>query len=76
MIMTKTRPLQSSMNTMTFFFKFRDFYCSPIKILEQINIQPGSYVLDYGCGSGSYSIPAAHLVGNNKKNGHRFSRIL
>jgi ubiquinone/menaquinone biosynthesis C-methylase UbiE len=52
---------------MSFFFKFRDFYCPPIKILKQINIQPGSYILDYGCGSGSYSIPAAQLVGPTGK---------
>jgi ubiquinone/menaquinone biosynthesis C-methylase UbiE len=52
---------------MTFFFKFRDFYCPPIKILKQINIQPGSHILDYGCGSGSYSIAAAQLVGPTGK---------
>lgn len=52
---------------MSFFFKFRDFYCPPIKILKQINIQPGSHILDYGCGSGSYSIPAAQLVGPTGK---------
>ncbi|HEY9387234.1 MAG TPA: class I SAM-dependent methyltransferase [Nitrososphaeraceae archaeon] len=34
-----------------------------MKILEQIGIQQGWYVLDYGCGPGSYSIRAAQLVG-------------
>jgi ubiquinone/menaquinone biosynthesis C-methylase UbiE len=56
-----------SFKFMSFFFKFRDFYCPPIKILKQINIQPGSHILDYGCGSGSYSIPAAQLVGPTGK---------
>jgi ubiquinone/menaquinone biosynthesis C-methylase UbiE len=56
-----------SFKFMTFFFKFRDFYCPPIKVLKQINIQPGSHILDYGCGSGSYSIPAAQLVGPTGK---------
>ena len=56
-----------SFKFMSFFFKFRDFYCPPNKILKQINIQPGSHILDYGCGSGSYSIPAAQLVGPTGK---------
>jgi ubiquinone/menaquinone biosynthesis C-methylase UbiE len=56
-----------SFKFMSFFFKFRDFYCPPIKILKQINIQLGSHILDYGCGSGSYSIPAAPLVGPTGK---------
>lgn len=56
-----------SFKLMSLFFKFRDFYCPPIKILKQINIQPGSHILDYGCGSGSYSIPAAQLVGPRGK---------
>jgi ubiquinone/menaquinone biosynthesis C-methylase UbiE len=51
-----------SFKFMAFFFKFRDLFTSPVKILEQIGIGPGWNVLDYGCGSGSYSIPAAQLV--------------
>jgi ubiquinone/menaquinone biosynthesis C-methylase UbiE len=56
-----------SFRFMSFFFRFRDFFSSPIKILEQIGIGPGWNVLDYGCGSGSYSIPAAQLVGPTGK---------
>jgi ubiquinone/menaquinone biosynthesis C-methylase UbiE len=52
-----------SFQFMSFFFKFRDFFSSPMKILEQIGIQQGWYVLDYGCGPGSYSIRVAQLVG-------------
>lgn len=52
---------------MTFYFTVRDFFSSPINILKQIGISPGSYVLDYGCGSGSYTIPAAQLVGPEGK---------
>jgi ubiquinone/menaquinone biosynthesis C-methylase UbiE len=51
-----------SFKFMAFFFKFRDLFTSPVKILEQIGIGPGWNVLDYGCGSGSYSILAAQLV--------------
>ena len=52
-----------SFNFITFFFKFRDLFSSPIKTLEEIGIRSGWNVLDYGAGSGSYSIPAAQLVG-------------
>jgi ubiquinone/menaquinone biosynthesis C-methylase UbiE len=31
------------------------------------NIRPGFNVLDYGCGPGSYTIPAAKIVGNKGK---------
>jgi len=32
--------------------------------LEKVGIQPGYRVLDFGCGKGSYTIPAAKIVGN------------
>lgn len=56
-----------SFRFMSFYFRIRDLFSSPIKILKQIGIRPGSYVLDYGCGSGSYTIPAAQLVGPTGK---------
>ena len=52
-----------SFNFMSFYFKFRDFFSPSIKMLEQIGIRSGWSVLDYGAGSGSYTIPAARLVG-------------
>lgn len=52
-----------SFKFMSFYFRIRDFFSSPIEILKEMSISPGSYVLDYGCGSGSYTIPAAQLVG-------------
>lgn len=48
---------------MSFYFRFRDYFAPPTKILEQIGIQAGSNILDFGAGSGSYSIAAAQLVG-------------
>jgi ubiquinone/menaquinone biosynthesis C-methylase UbiE len=33
--------------------------------LSEIGVGEGQSVLDFGCGSGTYSIPAAKLVGNN-----------
>lgn len=32
-------------------------------ILKEVDTKPGHAVLDYGCGSGSYIVPLAELVG-------------
>jgi ubiquinone/menaquinone biosynthesis C-methylase UbiE len=48
---------------MSFYFRYRDYFSAPTKTLERIGIQAGANVLDFGAGSGSYSIPAAQLVG-------------
>ena len=34
------------------------------KLLERAGIKRGQKVLDFGCGSGTYAIPAAKIVGN------------
>jgi ubiquinone/menaquinone biosynthesis C-methylase UbiE len=52
---------------MSTYFRFRDYFSPPTKILERVGIQAGSNVLDFGAGSGSYSIPAAQLVGPTGK---------
>jgi len=44
-------------------FRVRDRRFPPSAILEEAGVQPGDCVLDYGCGSGSYSFAAAELVG-------------
>jgi ubiquinone/menaquinone biosynthesis C-methylase UbiE len=56
-----------SFKFMSSYFRIRDFFSPPIDTLEKIGIRPGWEVLDYGCGSGSYSIPAARLVGPTGK---------
>lgn len=48
---------------MSFFFKIRDKFHPPIKKIKNADIKQGETVLDYGCGSGSYSIPAAEIIG-------------
>jgi len=48
---------------MAFFFKIRDIFKPPIKKIRNSNIKRGDYVLDYGCGPGSYSFAAAEVVG-------------
>ena len=44
-------------------FKFRDLFTPRGKILEEVDIESGFRILDYGCGTGSYTVPAARLVG-------------
>ena len=48
-------------------FKIRDLLLPRREILKEVSIKPGSHVLDYGCGSGSYIAPLAKLVGASGK---------
>jgi ubiquinone/menaquinone biosynthesis C-methylase UbiE len=49
-------------------FGFRDLLYPPkTKLIELGIIEEGDSVLDYGCGTGSYSIAAAQLVGESGK---------
>lgn len=50
---------------MTFLFKIRDLIFPRKNVLEEVGIQPGYHVLDYGCGPGSYIAPLAKLVGES-----------
>jgi ubiquinone/menaquinone biosynthesis C-methylase UbiE len=36
-----------------------------VAFLRKIGVKPGQTVLDFGCGVGHYTIPAAKIVGNN-----------
>ena len=36
------------------------------EVLRRVGVEAGHSVLDFGCGSGTYAIPAAHLVGGNE----------
>lgn len=48
---------------MSFFFRIRDRFRNPAKKLQELGIKEGQTVLDFGCGPGSYAIPAARMVG-------------
>ncbi|MHA1675329.1 MAG: class I SAM-dependent methyltransferase [Promethearchaeota archaeon] len=52
---------------MAFFFKFSRTLAKIQPVLTQANLKPGDHVVDYGAGTGSYSIPSAALVGPTGK---------
>jgi ubiquinone/menaquinone biosynthesis C-methylase UbiE len=52
---------------MSLTYKFRDFLLSPMSILKEVGIESGFYVLDFGCGPGSYIMPLSELVGKSGK---------
>ena len=52
---------------MSIALRFRNLFMPPAKALGEVDIKPGSTVLDYGCGTGSYTIPAARSVGPSGK---------
>ena len=64
--MDKPMP-DSHFKTLCFMYKFRDFFLPRKSILKEVDIKPGFQILDYGCGSGSYSVVAAQLVGATGK---------
>jgi len=41
-----------------------DLESRAVEILERAGIEEGQIVLDFGCGSGTYTIPAAKIVGD------------
>jgi ubiquinone/menaquinone biosynthesis C-methylase UbiE len=50
---------------MSFGYTVRDFFLSRKNILQEVGIEPGFHVLDYGCGPGGYVIAAAALAGTS-----------
>jgi ubiquinone/menaquinone biosynthesis C-methylase UbiE len=65
----KDRPMNRySFKIMTLILRLRDIFSPPERMLGQIDdIKPGAYILDYGCGPGSYSIAVSELVGPPEK---------
>jgi ubiquinone/menaquinone biosynthesis C-methylase UbiE len=52
---------------MAAYLRFRERFRKPEETLSIIGIEEGQKVLDFGCGIGSYSIPAAKKVGKEGK---------
>lgn len=48
---------------MAAYLRFRERFRKPTEFLEKLGLEHGHRVLDFGCGIGSYSIPAAKIVG-------------
>jgi len=48
---------------MTLMYWVRDLLQDPRRILDMARLEPGMNVADYGCGPGSFAIPAAQIVG-------------
>ncbi len=44
--------------------RLRQRLANPVKTLRGADIQPGQTVLEVGCGTGFFTIPAAHLIGD------------
>ena len=69
MMMKTDKPMHNrKFKGMSLVLKFRDVFYKPRKILMcSAILKPGSIVLDYGCGPGSYSIESAQAVGEAGK---------
>ena len=52
---------------MSVMFKLRDRFRPREKVLDEVGIDPGHQVLDFGCGPGSYTKIAAKYVGRGGK---------
>ena len=46
------------------YLRFRERFRKPKEFLKKIGLMERQMVLDYGCGAGSYSIPASKIVGS------------
>ena len=47
---------------MALWLRIREMFSDPQQRLADAGLQPGQVVLDYGCGVGSYALPAARIV--------------
>jgi ubiquinone/menaquinone biosynthesis C-methylase UbiE len=52
---------------MALMYRVRDLLQDPRRILEMAQLKKGMRVADYGCGPGSFTIPAAQVVGDAGK---------
>jgi ubiquinone/menaquinone biosynthesis C-methylase UbiE len=62
------KPMPNFMfNGMSFILKTRDFFRPREDVLREVEIKAGATVLDFGCGPGSYTLPAAKQLGESGK---------
>lgn len=62
---SKTKIGQIFINTMASIMesRFRYKFFGPANLLQGSEIKPGQHVLEIGCGSGFFTIPAAEMIG-------------
>jgi ubiquinone/menaquinone biosynthesis C-methylase UbiE len=67
--MAKERKHESDIafRLMALTYVLRDLFQNPRRSLENARLGRGMSVVDYGCGPGSFTIPAAELVGHEGK---------
>jgi ubiquinone/menaquinone biosynthesis C-methylase UbiE len=53
-----------SFRALALWLRGREFFTDPRQRLIDAGLEAGQVVLDYGCGVGSYALPAAHIVGD------------
>jgi len=63
----KKRESDIAFRLMTLTYKLRDLFQNPRRSLEKARLREGMSMVDYGCGPGSFTIPAAELVGGKGK---------
>jgi len=63
----KKRESDIAFRLMTLAYKLRDLFQNPRRSLEKARLREGMSMVDYGCGPGSFTIPAAELVGGKGK---------
>jgi len=62
------KPMKNiSFKGMSALFALRDKFSNPMKKIAKAKVKKGDYVLDYGCGPGSFSLSAAKVVGDSGK---------
>jgi ubiquinone/menaquinone biosynthesis C-methylase UbiE len=44
--------------------KLRKWLMNPVKTLQSANVQPSQKILEVGCGTGFFTIPAANMIGD------------
>jgi ubiquinone/menaquinone biosynthesis C-methylase UbiE len=63
----KKRESDLAFRLMALTYKLRDLFQNPRRSLEKARLTKGMSVVDYGCGPGSFTMPAAELVGHEGK---------
>lgn len=63
---TETRVVSNfNYRVMAAYLRFRERFRKPAETIEMLGIDQGYSILDFGCGIGSYTIPAAIKVGES-----------